>query len=237
MEAARSGRVRRRPLATGPVRDPEAGGGTTEQRICEATERLLQRVRASDLTVEEILAEADISRRTFYSYYASKYGVLTSLAVRTLGEAYPAREPFFSGSTPDEQRAALRAGIDRACAVWAQHRAVLRSVMESWQDVVELRTIWVSMLDHFTEDLAGQIDSQRACGAAPQGIDSRRVAQTLVWSGAYTIYLSGLAETTHIPDEPGVVDLLVEAWSATVYGQGAGARQRGRSPRTTAARA
>ena len=191
--------------------------GTTEQRICDAAEKLLQQVRAADLTVEEILGEAEISRRTFYSYFASKYAVISSLALRTLAQAYSQQEPFFAGATRAKQRAALEAGISRACAVWAEHRAVLSAVIEHWRDVPELREIWLGVIDRFTDDMAAQIDLQRAAGAAPAGVDSHRIAQTLIWSGAYTIYLAGLPESTHIPDERSVVEMLVNGWAAAVY--------------------
>lgn len=202
-------------MAVGPGRR----AGTTEQRICDAAERLLQQVRAADLTVEEILVEAEISRRTFYSYFASKYTVIASLALRTLGDAYPEQEAFFAGSTRAKQRAALGAGISRACAVWAEHRAVLCAVIEHWRDVPELREIWLGVIDRFTEDMAAQIDAQRAAGSAPDGADSRQIAQTLIWSGAYTIYLAGLPESVHVPDEHSVVDVLVNGWAAAVYGR------------------
>lgn len=219
MTPVKSGRIRRAPLASGQIASaPERILGKAEQRICEATERLLQDVRAGDLKLEDILVAADVSRRTFYSYYASKYAVITSLALRTLAEAYPQQEPFFAGSTRAEQRAALEAGIARACEVWAQHRAVLRAVIEHWQDVPELRAIWLGVIDRFTEDMAAQIDDQRAAGVAPAGADSRQMAQTLIWSGAYAIYLAGLSESTHIPDEQAVVALLVDGWDAAVYG-------------------
>jgi AcrR family transcriptional regulator len=202
-------------MAVRPARE----AGATELRICDATESLLQRVRAADLTVEEILVESAISRRTFYSYFTSKYDVIARLALRTLGQAYPEQEPFFAGATRAKQRAALDVGITRACAVWAEHRAVLSAVIEHWRDVPELREIWLNVIDRFTDDMAAQIDTQRAAGAAPAGIDSRRIAQTLIWSGAYTIYLAGLPESAHIPDEHSVVEMLVNGWAAAVYGR------------------
>jgi len=202
-------------MAVRPARKP----GTTEQRICDAAEKLLQHVRAVDLTVEEILAEAGISRRTFYSYFTSKYDVISRLALRTLGEAYPEQDPFFAGATRAKQRAALEVGITRACAVWAEHRAVLSAVIEHWRDVPELREIWLGVIDRFTDDMAAQIETQRLAGAAPAGADSRRIAQTLIWSGAYTIYLAGLPESAHIPDEHSVVEMLVNGWAAAVYGR------------------
>jgi AcrR family transcriptional regulator len=218
----KSGRIRRAPLAAGQIASaPERILGKAEQRICEATERLLQDVRAGDLKLEDILVAADVSRRTFYSYFASKYGVITSLALRTLAEAYPQQEPFFAGSTRAEQRAALEAGIARACDVWAQHRAVLCAVIEHWRDVPELRAIWLGVIDRFTVDMAAQIDHQRAAAVAPVGADSQHIAQTLIWSGAYTIYLAGLPESTHIPDEHSVVGLLADGWEAAVYGRAA----------------
>jgi TetR/AcrR family transcriptional regulator, ethionamide resistance regulator len=215
----KSGRIRRDPLATAQISgEGQRPRPKAESKITDATERLLQDVRASDLKIEEILAEAEVSRRTFYGYFASKYAVITSLALRTLGEAYSESEPFFTGSTPAEQRAALRAGISRACTVWAEHRVILRAVVEHWQDVPELHAIWLDVIDRFTEGMATEIDDQRARGLVPDRVESQRVAQMLIWSGAYTIYLAGLPESKHIPDEHSVVELLVDGWYGAVYG-------------------
>ena len=42
-----------------------------------ATERLLADVPLHQLSVEQILAEAGVSRRTFYVYFGSKFAVVT----------------------------------------------------------------------------------------------------------------------------------------------------------------
>lgn len=217
--SVKAGRTRRDQLAAAQIANaPQRARGKAEQRIRDATERLLGDVRASDLKIEDILAEAEVSRRTFYSYYESKYGVIAGLAMDTLEEAYPHPEPFFSGVTPDEQRAALRAGIARACGVWAQHRGVLRAVVEHWHSVPELRTMSLELIYRLTEEIAAEIDSQREAGHAPEGVDSRLIAQMLIWSGAYTIYVAGLSESIDIPDENSIVDPVVASWHVAVYG-------------------
>ena len=51
----------------------------TEQRILEGARRVFSAQGIDDCSVQDILGEASVSRRTFYQYYRGKEGVLVAL--------------------------------------------------------------------------------------------------------------------------------------------------------------
>ena len=119
---------------------PRARDGSTqaEQKIFAATERLLAKETARDLSVAQILEEAKISRGTFYHYFSSKWEVIIALATSVMEDIHGWIELFSRGG--DEPRdEALRKSIEEGARVWAEHRPVVRAIVEHWREVPELR--------------------------------------------------------------------------------------------------
>lgn len=50
----------------------------TQKAIVDAFNRLIARKRFDDITVRDIIAEADVSKATFYRYFHDKYDVMNS---------------------------------------------------------------------------------------------------------------------------------------------------------------
>src|SRR6202007_1190139 len=105
-----------------------------EQEIFAATERLLVTISARDLSVAKILGEAGVARGSFYHYFSSKWDVITFLVASVMEDIHRSIEGFAAADEPLSQREALRHSIQRGCAVWAQHRAVLRVILEHWRE-------------------------------------------------------------------------------------------------------
>src|SRR5919204_2167621 len=84
------------PLAASRQHDrPRSHQGTTdaETTIFAATERLLSEVPLHDISVADIISEAQISRATFYFYFSSKYAVVTGLIAAVMEEVAQAIAP------------------------------------------------------------------------------------------------------------------------------------------------
>lgn len=187
-----------------------------ERAVFDATERLLQETPIADLAVAQILAEADISRTTFYRYFTSKHAVVSALLEALQAELVDVMQPWFvRGDRPP--REALTAALDAVADVWARHRPVLRASSENWHAEPELGTPWVAMMDRFTTDIARQIDRERAAGAAPPGVDSRAIARTLVWGSERMLYLGGFGLYGDGMEHESVA-ALVAIWHGSVYG-------------------
>ena len=50
-----------------------------KRRLYEAIEKLVKERPSEKITVQEILDEAEVSRRTFYKYFPDKYALANSL--------------------------------------------------------------------------------------------------------------------------------------------------------------
>src|SRR5438876_5694031 len=106
------------------------GTSEAESAIFGATERLLAEVPLHDISVADIIAEAQISRGTFYFYFSSKFAVVTGLLSRVMDEIYDTVRPFVERQTsesPEAPQVALRRSLEATVEVWAAHRATLRA--------------------------------------------------------------------------------------------------------------
>jgi len=209
----------------------------TQAQIFAATERLLEQVPLHELSVAQIIEEAGLSRATFYFYFSSKYAVIVGLLDRVMDEIYAVARPFIDRADDESPEDALRRGIEAAAKLWSTHRLAMRAVSEHWHAVPELRELWLEVIDRFTNAFAEEIDRERQDGIAPSGVDSRRLATSLLWASERCFYVSGLSVEDDLPSEEAAVDALYALWYGGIYGgrpadgNGAGPRKAPRSGR------
>jgi AcrR family transcriptional regulator len=196
------------------------GTSDAEAAIFAATERLLADVPLHDISVADIIAEAQVSRGTFYFYFSSKFAVVNGLLSKVMDEIYDVVRPFVERERDEAAEATLRRSLESAVEVWAAHRPALRATHEHWHAVPELGERWLSVLERFTDAVAAQIDRERAAGVAPQGPDSRQLAASLLWSTDRILYVAAIGADEDLPGEKDVVDVLVRIWLGALYGEG-----------------
>lgn len=194
------------------------GTSDVEQRVFAATEHLLASVSLVHLRVEDIAAQAGVSRRTFYGYFPAKEEVLIQLAARFMEQG--ARNlDVIRGEHPGETgREALARVVEANCRLWAEHRSVLRAMTENSHLLPELRAMWLRYIEIFAEDVAAEIDRERTAGVAPPGGDSRRLASLLLWSTGHCLYIAGLGIDEHLRDEASISQELLALWMGAIYG-------------------
>ena len=175
-----------------------------------------------DMTVADIIAEAGVSRATFYFYFSSKFAVLNALLVQVMEEIFQVAQPYLSRSEGEPPAEALRLGLEAATAVWSDHRAVLRATAQHWHAVPELQELWMTVFARFTEAFAAEIDRERAAGLAPEGPDSRQLAACLLHGTERCLYIAGLRVDKNLPDEKEIVAPLLALWQGGIYGPAAG---------------
>jgi AcrR family transcriptional regulator len=207
----------------------------SEQEIFAATERLLARVSARDLSVAEIIEEANVSRGTFYHYFSSKWDVINELAARVMEDIYAWIELFVVVDDEVPRQQALRRSIEEGCAIWGEHRAALRVIVEHWREIPQLRTMWLTALDRIRDGIAAEIDRERAAGLAPPGPDSRQLVATLLWATANCLYVAGLDDIKDLPNETEISESIVALWLRTLYERQA-TKPRRRRPRASGSR-
>jgi TetR/AcrR family transcriptional regulator, ethionamide resistance regulator len=203
---------------------PRGHNGTSEAEttILDAAERLLAEVPLHELSVAQIIAEAKISRATFYFYFSSKFAVLTALVARVMDELLDASLafPITSGQEPAQL---LERRVEAATRVWGEHRAVLRATVENWNVFPELRELWLGVMERLTDGIAREIEHERRVGNAPPGPDGRQLAAVLAWSIERCLYVSGLGVHEFMADEKQAVTAITRLWVTAAYGPQAAA--------------
>jgi AcrR family transcriptional regulator len=212
----------------------QADSAGTQAQIFAATERLLEQVPLHDLSVAQIIDEAGVSRATFYFYFGSKYAVIAGLLAGVMDEVYEVARPFIERPDDEPPERALRRGIEAAAVLWSSHRFALRALSEHWYAVPELRELWMNVMARFTEGFAAEIDRQRSAGLAPPGVDSHRLAASLLWSSERCFYVAGLGVDGELGSEDQAVDALYALWRGAIYGGRPAKSARGRSAPKTA---
>ncbi len=197
---------------------PRDGRSVAEAAIFDATEKLLAEYSLRDLSVAQIIAEAGLSRATFYFYFGSKFSVAASLLGRITDETFELVQPYVSGdrtAPPDELLArSLKAAVD----IWERHRPTLRATMEHWSTNEEIGRQWIAGVELFTTAAAEQIERHRKAGLAPGGPDARRLAAALVWGTQHCLYAAGLGVDGDLPDEQDAFEPLMTVWTRAIYG-------------------
>jgi AcrR family transcriptional regulator len=202
----------------GSDRRAREGNADTRALILAATESLLERMPLQDLSVAQIIEQAEISRATFYFYFSSKFGVVVGLLSKIMDDVYDVARPFMERANDDEPTAALRRSLESAARTWRTHRLALRAVSEHWNAVPELRALWLGVVARFTDGVASEIDRQRAAGLAPAGVDSRELAAALLWACERSFYVAGLDVGSELRSEEHAVDALFAIWRGGIYG-------------------
>ena len=187
------------------------------ESIFSATARLLARQPLNDISVAQILTEANVSRATFYFYFASKFSVLSGLLERAMNDIFETVQPFLARSPEDPPPVALRRSIRAVTQAWHRHRAVLQAANHHWHSEPELRSLWLAIAERFIAAGALEIDRERAAGLITSQVPSRTLAATLFWGTERVLYIAGLGVEPSLADEEAAVDALVTMWRGTLY--------------------
>jgi AcrR family transcriptional regulator len=186
--------------------------------VLDATERLLGRRRFSELSVNDVIDEAGISRTSFYAHFDSRTAVLAECLRRVMGQIAVAVDPFLAESEADPE-AAIRASIQRWVAVAHEHGAVLRTVSEQWPHDERLRELWFSIMARFTAGTARVIATARGAGQAPAGADPERLSACLMWGYERALQVATAGgDAAGLPDADAIVEPLAQMMTGGVYG-------------------
>ena len=200
-------------------RRAEQGGGI-EAAVCAALERLLAERSLADLSVADILREAQVSRGSFYFYFASKNAVLAALAERVNEEVYAATQTWLHREPGEPPQEALRSALLGVLALWRAHAPVFRAMVETWRGDPELDDAWRRLMARFTTASAEQIERERAAGVAPPGLDAEVLGATLTWTTERVLYLAISDGDPQFADDGRVIDALVHVWWRAIYAAG-----------------
>lgn len=203
--------------AVGRRRVADTDNASSAESIFSATARLLGQQPFNDISVAQILAEAKISRATFYFYFGSKFSVLSGLLERAMNDIFETVQPFLARSPEDSPTVALQRSIRAVTRAWHRHRPVLQAANHHWHSESELRTLWLAIAERFIAAGAIEIERERAAGLITSEVASRTLAATLFWATERVLYIAGLGFEPGLTDEEAAVDALVAMWRGTLY--------------------
>lgn len=184
-----------------------------------ATSALLAERRFDEIAVTDILARAQVSRASFYFYFASKQDVLAELVRRAVSAGHQAAAPWLSHDAPPTRRQTITAGISGGAELWREQAPVLRAIVENWQTDPRLTELWQSELDTYTDAANERIRAdRRADPDLPRGVDARALAAALTWLGERLYYLAAIG-VPPFDDQEVLVSVLTHIWMSSVYGE------------------
>ena len=129
------------------------------RRRCSRRRQALLRegVSYADLNIERIATRAGISRTAFYFYFRDKRELLLRLTEDVTDELYRQGDIWFSGA--GEPRAEVgEAAVANIGALYREHGAVLRAIVQAAATDDEVAVFWHAILDRFVDATARRIE-------------------------------------------------------------------------------
>jgi AcrR family transcriptional regulator len=181
------------------------------QRLLEAVEQLHEQgLRYGEVSLEQILSEAQLTRSTFYAYFDDKDALLRELASVVLDELLVPWQQL----PPVPTRAEFRRGIDAIVRAYVPHRAVMVAIAEL-SPTGQAAAEFSALMDQSTQAVAAYIVAGQSAGRVDGTLHPPTVAALLMWMTE-----RGLAKLVAParPDElGGLVDALTEIFWRTLF--------------------
>jgi hypothetical protein len=118
----------------------------------------------------------------------------------------------------EDPSATLRTGIAEGADVWQRHAPVLRAVVETWRDDAELASLWVDLMNSYTDAAVARLEQDGRARLGGKGAgDIRALVSALTWMGERAYYLAAIG-VEPFDDRDVLVDALLHVWTATLYG-------------------
>jgi TetR/AcrR family transcriptional regulator, ethionamide resistance regulator len=150
------------------------------RRLLPAIERLLEHRSYSELSVDEMVAEADISRSTFYNYFEDKGDLLQALTGDVMTAITDATRVWWM-LAPRASKDDLRLAIAHLFEIYSPHGALMRAVAESIYRDAAVRDEFHTYMRRGAEGIDDYIRRGQQAGALRADVRPDLAAEWLVW--------------------------------------------------------
>ena len=198
-------------------RPDRLSGDDRERAVLEAFERLLEQRPLHAFSVDDVARGAGISRPTFYFYFASKEAVLVSLLERMLAQAAADRDASLAELAEDDP-ARWRHAVAAFYDIFRDHRAVTLASADARATSEQVRALWSRTVEGWVEETAAAITTERARGAAPEGVPARALAISLLQMNERVLHATFAGHEPAVAEDE-VLDVLLTVWMSAVYGR------------------
>lgn len=211
--------------AEAPLRRQPGGpakGDRRRQAIVDAVEQLLQSRTIGELSVEDIAAEAGISRSGFYFYFESKYAALAD-ALSDVADAMERAADDFFGDTDREPGDYVKDALTGVAQLWRRHADLMVAVVDAAHSDTGARALWDDWRTRFIDGISRAVEEERRAGRAHgNGVATEELARVLLSMNLGTFYELA-RERANDEQAERAVAALSSVWLAAVWGIGPGA--------------
>lgn len=134
----------------------------------------------ADITVEQLITEAGISRSTFYVYFEDKGVLLLALAEDVVGRLIDAARVWWE-LPPDGTRADVESALRGIADVYAQHASIWSALVDTSAYDPNVRASFRGVVALAIEGVSRHIREGQKAGTVRAGLDPKRTAAWLTW--------------------------------------------------------
>ncbi len=182
----------------------------TERAILDATEALLEERSFRDISVEEVMASAGLSRTAFYRYFPDLESVVTRLMGALVNELRAAARRWLFSDNPETQ---LHDALVHFAAVYRDHGRLMRAFDDAARSGADLKQRWGGTLGELVGPVERHIVSLAEAGRVDVAHPVETVRALSVLTDRYLLDVYW-ADDTVPPERPAAV--LVQIWSRTL---------------------
>jgi TetR/AcrR family transcriptional regulator, ethionamide resistance regulator len=151
-----------------------------EERLLEATRKLLaDGATFTEVSVEQLIAEAGIARSTFYRYFQDKADLIRALTEASMGELWAALRPWLDRGQ-DASPQDIRAAVVDMLRHFREHDVLLQAVVDTASYDPDVRDLYRKLVDTHIRALTRVIRDAQEAGAGPAA-PARETAELLSW--------------------------------------------------------
>ena len=186
----------------------------SRQRILDAASSLLEGRRWNDLRLEDVMAEAGLSRTAFYRHFADRDRLLVAMLEQVRAGVDGAGSAWKSGrGDPVDE---LCVGLDELTGSMVEHGRLMQAIADVAAHDPAIRAARQAMIDDFSKITAERIRVEVEAGRS-RVRDPQQVATALVqMNEACLVEAFGHPP---FPDRDRVTATIQEVWVVTIYGR------------------
>ncbi len=180
--------------------------------LLPAVERLLDEESYPALTVEQMAAEAEISRSSFYNYFEDKGDLLRALTDDVMSKSLDASRVWWM-LPPNAGKEELRGALRHLVEVYTPHAVLMRAVSETISHDSRVRAEYLDYMANGVAGIAEYVRAGQAAGAIRPDLDATAVGEWFTWGFERGLLQLSLRSSTFDPERmvTAMVDILWKA--------------------------
>ena len=151
------------------------------QRLLEVVERLLAQGESfTEMSVEQLVSEAGLSRSTFYVYFEDKGDLLRAWLGDIINQVAESSQQWYSLST-DATRADLRRALRHVVETYAPHTTLMAAVLDASTYDASVREGVTEIMNRNVAGLRHHIREGQKAGFVDPKLLPQETAEWLAW--------------------------------------------------------